>query len=467
MHEPDSPRTRRRRASSWTGRSRASPTAAASCRPGPRRGRCRRLGATGSARRRRWRRFATPSPHGHPARPPAVPRVRAGDADGRRGARRHGAVRGDDLRRQPPRGRPRRRGGGRGAALAGRRRRLPRVGRRHLRQRRLHRQPQRAGRGARRRTSRARRRVIVAGASAHSSMAAAAHIMGCELVTAPAADAHGRLDGRASSMRRSRPWTPPTSSPSSRRRERPTPAPSTTSPRSPRSAPPAACGCTWTAPTEERAPLAADAAATGRDRAGRLVHRRPARCCTRRSTAPPWSPATARRPAARSRDRRLPGPGCDAEGGDPGEPAVHLAACARRCGCRRRSWPTAPTPTRLRSTTASRRRSTPRQRVAKTPALELVIEPAFTVLAGAPAWLVGDGYAAWCEDALARGVAMVMPTGCRRDRPALLLRQSADDAQGRGPGDRGPDVAIPADRTRAKRHQPARGSQPITALASR
>ena len=27
-------------------------------------------------------------------------------------------------------------------------------------------------------------------------MAAAAHIMGCELVTAPAADAHGRLDGR-------------------------------------------------------------------------------------------------------------------------------------------------------------------------------------------------------------------------------------------------------------------------------
>jgi glutamate/tyrosine decarboxylase-like PLP-dependent enzyme len=41
-----------------------------------------------------------------------------------------------------------------------------------------------------------RRRFIVAGASAHSSMAAAAHIMGCDLVTAPAADAHGRLAGR-------------------------------------------------------------------------------------------------------------------------------------------------------------------------------------------------------------------------------------------------------------------------------
>jgi len=41
-----------------------------------------------------------------------------------------------------------------------------------------------------------RRHIVVAGASAHSSMAAAAHIMGCELVTAPAADAHGRLDAR-------------------------------------------------------------------------------------------------------------------------------------------------------------------------------------------------------------------------------------------------------------------------------
>jgi L-2,4-diaminobutyrate decarboxylase len=41
-----------------------------------------------------------------------------------------------------------------------------------------------------------RRRFIVAGAAAHSSVGAAAHIMGCELVTAPPADAHGRLDGR-------------------------------------------------------------------------------------------------------------------------------------------------------------------------------------------------------------------------------------------------------------------------------
>jgi glutamate/tyrosine decarboxylase-like PLP-dependent enzyme len=41
----------------------------------------------------------------------------------------------------------------------------------------------------------ARRQVIVAGASAHSSMAAAARIMGCDLCAAPPSDAHGRLTG--------------------------------------------------------------------------------------------------------------------------------------------------------------------------------------------------------------------------------------------------------------------------------
>lgn len=40
-----------------------------------------------------------------------------------------------------------------------------------------------------------RRQAIVAGASAHASMAAAARIMGCDLLTAPAADEHGRLTG--------------------------------------------------------------------------------------------------------------------------------------------------------------------------------------------------------------------------------------------------------------------------------
>jgi len=40
-----------------------------------------------------------------------------------------------------------------------------------------------------------RRQVIVAGASAHSSMAAAARVMGCDLCAAPPADDHGRLNG--------------------------------------------------------------------------------------------------------------------------------------------------------------------------------------------------------------------------------------------------------------------------------
>ncbi len=50
------------------------------------------------------------------------------------------------------------------------------------------------------------------------------------------------------------------------------------------------------------------------------------------------------------------------------------------------------------------------ERVAETPALELVIEPAFTVLLVRRLGWSADDYAAWCEDALARGVAMLMPT---------------------------------------------------------
>ena len=48
-----------------------------------------------------------------------------------------------------------------------------------------------AARGARHAAPRPQ--VIVVGASAHSSLGAAARIMGCELITAPAADDHGRL----------------------------------------------------------------------------------------------------------------------------------------------------------------------------------------------------------------------------------------------------------------------------------
>ena len=49
-------------------------------------------------------------------------------------------------------------------------------------------------------------------------------------------------------------------------------------------------------------------------------------------------------------------------------------------------------------------------RIAEAPALELVIEPSFTVLLARRRGWSSDDYAAWCEDALARGVAMLMPT---------------------------------------------------------
>ena len=51
-----------------------------------------------------------------------------------------------------------------------------------------------AARGAR--YASPRRQVLVTGASAHSSLAAAARVLGCDLVAAAPADGHGRLDGR-------------------------------------------------------------------------------------------------------------------------------------------------------------------------------------------------------------------------------------------------------------------------------
>jgi glutamate/tyrosine decarboxylase-like PLP-dependent enzyme len=58
-------------------------------------------------------------------------------------------------------------------------------------------------------------------------------------------------------------------------------------------------------------------------------------------------------------------------------------------------------------------------RVAAAPALELVIEPAFTVLlVRRLGWAAGD-YAAWCADALDRGLAVLMPT---RHRGETVLR---------------------------------------------
>ncbi len=166
-----------------------------------------------------------------------------------------------------------------------------------------------------------RRRVIVAGASAHSSMAAAAHIMGCELVTAPAADAHGRLDGRV--LEEALTGRDPAEVVAVvATAARPTPAPSTTWPASRTSAPATACGCTWTAPTaaprcSRRARARCSTASSGRTRSSSTR----TRCSTRRSTAPPWSTATARR-RARSLTQTADylDPVCDVERARPVRP---------------------------------------------------------------------------------------------------------------------------------------------------
>ncbi len=50
------------------------------------------------------------------------------------------------------------------------------------------------------------------------------------------------------------------------------------------------------------------------------------------------------------------------------------------------------------------------ERIAASPALELVLEPSFTVLVFRHLGWTADDYAAWSADAIARGVAMVMPT---------------------------------------------------------
>ena len=49
-------------------------------------------------------------------------------------------------------------------------------------------------------------------------------------------------------------------------------------------------------------------------------------------------------------------------------------------------------------------------RVLASPVLELALEPAFTVILARRLGWSSEDYAAWCADAMARGVAMVMPT---------------------------------------------------------
>ena len=256
-----------------------------------------------------------------------------------------------------------------------------------------------------------RRRVIVAGASAHSSMAAAAHIMGCELVTAPAADAHGRLNGRV--LERALTGRDPAGI----------------------VAVVATAGATNTGAVDDLAGVAAVCGARGHwlhvdgayggaallsprtrplldgiERADSFIvdpHKMlytPFDCAAlvyRDCTA-------ARRSLTQTADYL--DPICDAERGDPSDLAVHLTRRVRGVPLWASvlAYGTDAYAAAVDHCVAMAEYAA--GRIAGTPGIELVLEPAFTVLlVRRLGWSPGD-YAAWCADALARGVAMLMPT---------------------------------------------------------
>jgi L-2,4-diaminobutyrate decarboxylase len=254
-----------------------------------------------------------------------------------------------------------------------------------------------------------RRQAIVAGASAHASMAAAARIMGCDLVTATAADEHGRLTARVLAA--------------------------ALAGRDPEDvvAVVATAGATNSGAFDDLSGVAAVCATHGLwlhvdgayGGAALLSPRtRPLLDGIERADsfivnphkmlyAPFDCAAVLYRDAAAAR-RALTQEAAYLDPisghGNPSDLAIHLTRRARGLPL----WASV-----LAYGTDAYAAAVDHcvdmaayaaARVAEAAALELVIEPAFTVLlVRRPGWTAED-YADWCADALARGLAMVMPT---------------------------------------------------------
>ncbi len=255
------------------------------------------------------------------------------------------------------------------------------------------------------------RSVIIAGASAHSSIAAAAHIMGCRLATAPAADAHGRLTGPV--LGEALAGLDPAEV----------------------VAVVATAGATNTGAFDDLAGVADVCAAHGLwlhvdgayggaalisprtrplldgiERADSFIvdpHKMlytPFDCA-----ALVYRDCTAARRSLTQTAAYLD-PISDAATGNPSDLAVHLTRRVRGVPLWASVLAYGTDAYGAAVDHCVQMAGYAAARIAEAPALELVIEPAFTVLLVRRLGWSADDYVAWCEEALARGVAMLMPT---------------------------------------------------------
>jgi glutamate/tyrosine decarboxylase-like PLP-dependent enzyme len=255
-----------------------------------------------------------------------------------------------------------------------------------------------------------RRRFVIAGASAHSSIAAAAHIMGCELVVAPEADAHGRLTGRV--LEQALEPLEPTEvvavvatagATNNGAFDDLVSVGEVCSARGLHLHVDGAYGCAALLSPRTRPLLA------GIERADSfIVDPHKMLYSTFDCAAVVYRDRTAARSALTQTADYLAV--CDAEEPNPSDLAIHLTRRARGVPL----WASL-----LAYGTDAYAAAVEycvgiaayaASQIEAAPALELVLEPSFTVLVVRRLGWTADDYASWCTDAMARGAAMVMPT---------------------------------------------------------